>query len=247
MRFLFLFIVCPFMLTAQTEQSFIAVSQQLLLAAKTGESTDTAVTFFAKVPFSQLQQELSSEAKAKAFWLNIYNAFTQVLLQNDATAYNHRSKFFKSKQIVIAGKKMSLDFIEHRILRRSELKLGLGYVKIFFPTSLEKQLRLGSKDYRIHFALNCGAKSCPPIAFFDDEKLEQQLSIAEKSFIMSDAQYDEANNTVAVSKIFSWFRGDFGGKKDIRNLLLKHNIIPRNKKVRLKFKEYDWSLMLKKF
>jgi hypothetical protein len=112
---------------------------------------------------------------------------------------------------------------------------------------LEKQLRLVKKDYRIHFALNCGAKSCPPIAFYDDEKLEEQLNLAEKAFVKNDAVYDENRNTVEVSKIFSWFRGDFGGKKGIRQLLVKHEVIPAGKKVKLKFKVYDWSLALKAF
>lgn len=230
-----------------TDTSILIVSQQLLLAAKTGEPAEGFVQQLEKISFADLQQQLSTDAKAKAFWLNIYNAYTQVLLQNNPDAYKKRNQFFKSKQIVIAGTKLSLDFIEHRIIRRSEWKFGLGYVKILFPSSLEKKLRLAEKDYRIHFALNCGAKSCPPIAFYDDAKLEEQLNIAEKSFIKNDAEYVETNNTVSVSKIFSWFRGDFGGKKGVRKLLVKHNMVPPDKKVKLKFKEYDWSLMLKAF
>lgn len=238
------------MLHAQTEQakkSLIVISQQLLLAAKTGEATDSAVNYLASVSFTQLKKELSTDAKAKAFWLNIYNAYTQVLLQKNAKAYDYRNKFFKSKAIVIAGKKLSLDFIEHRIIRHSEWKLGLGYIKILFPSRLEKELRLAKKDYRIHFALNCGAKSCPPIAFYDDEKLEQQLNLAEKTFIKTDSEYDAATNTVAISKIYSWFRGDFGGKKGIRKLLMKHGVVPTGKKVKLRFKKYDWSIALNSY
>lgn len=249
MRFYFLlfFSVQIQSMQAQTSQQPVAASQQLLMAVKTNEPADSLLAYFQNISFDELKSELNTDAKTKAFWLNIYNAFTQVLLQKNPEAYKNRNRFFKSRQINIAGKKVSLDFIEHQILRRSEWKLGLGYVKIFFPTKLEKQLRTGTKDYRIHFALNCGAKSCPPIAFYDDEKLEQQLGMAEKAFIKNDAEYDEAGNTVAISKIFSWFRGDFGGRKGIRKLLLKHSIILPGKKVKLRFKEYDWSLMLKKF
>jgi hypothetical protein len=250
MRFVFLFLIFPFLLNAQMQQStnsFIRASQVLLLAAKTGEPVDSLVQQLANLPFDELTMQLSTDAKAKAFWLNVYNAYTQVLLQKNPEAYKNRNRFFKSKQIVIAGKKLSLDFIEHHIIRRSEWKLGLGYIKILFPSSLEKQVRLAKKDYRIHFALNCGAKSCPPIAFYDDEKLEEQLNLAEKAFVRNDAVYDESKNTVEVSKIFSWFRGDFGGKKGIRQLLVKHQVIPAGKKVKLKFKVYDWSLALKAF
>jgi Protein of unknown function, DUF547 len=250
MRFVFLFLIVPFIVTAQMQHSttpLITASQQLLLAAKTGEPVESLVQQLATVPFDELAKQLSTDVKAKAFWLNIYNAYTQVLLQKNPDAYKKRNRFFKSKQILIAGQKLSLDFIEHRIIRRSEWKLGLGYVKILFPSSLEKQLRLTDKDYRIHFALNCGAKSCPPIAFYDDEKLEEQLNLAEKAFVKNDAVHHETKNTVEVSKIFSWFHGDFGGKKGIQKLLVKHGIIADGKKVKLKFKEYDWSLVLKAF
>lgn len=248
MRFFFVLFLFPIFLKAQPDNStLIAASQQLLLAAKTGEPVDSLVQFFAAVPFNQLQKELSTDVKAKAFWLNIYNAYTQVLLQQNPDAYKNRNQFFKSRQINMAGQKLSLDFIEHRIIRCSEWKLGLGYVKILFPSNLEKQLRIARKDYRIHFALNCGAKSCPPIAFFDDNKIEEQLNLAEKAFVKNDAMYDAKKGVVEVSKIFSWFRGDFGGKKGIRQLLIKYKMIPADKKVKLKFKAYDWTLTLKAF
>ncbi|MBX9783202.1 MAG: DUF547 domain-containing protein [Chitinophagaceae bacterium] len=218
-----------------------------MLAVKTGEPADSLLAYFQNISFDELTAALNTDAKAKAFWLNIYNAYTQVLLQKNPGAYKHRNRFFKSRSIGIAGMKLSLDFIEHHIIRRSEWKPGLGYIKLLFPSSLEKQLRLSKKDYRIHFALNCGAKSCPPIAFYDDEKLEEQLNLAEKSFIKNDAGFDEAANQVSVSKIFSWFRGDFGGKKGLKKLLLKHSMVPAGKKVKLKFRPYDWRLLLKKF
>jgi Protein of unknown function, DUF547 len=244
---LLFFSVQLFSMQAQTNQQPVKASQQLLLAVKTGEPVDSLLVYFQTISFDELKAALNTDVKAKAFWLNIYNAYTQVLLQKNPSAYKNRNKFFKSREINIAEKQLSLDFIEHHIIRRSEWKLGLGYIKLLFPNSLEKQLRLGEKDYRIHFALNCGAKSCPPIAFYNDEKLEEQLNLAEKSFIKNDAEYDEAGNTVSVSKIFSWFRGDFVGKKGIRKLLVKHKMIPADKKVKLKFKKYDWSLMLKAF
>lgn len=244
---LLLFLVQLSSMQAQTTQQPVKASQQLLLAVKTGEPVDSLLVYFQTISFDELKTALNTDAKAKAFWLNIYNAYTQVLLQKNPDAYKNRNRFFKSRSVEIAGKYLSLDFIEHHIIRRGEWKLGLGYIKLLFPSSLEKQLRLSKKDYRIHFALNCGAKSCPPIAFYDDEKLEEQLNLAEKSFIKTDPAYDEDANTVAVSKIFSWFRGDFGGKNGIRKLLVKHKMIAADKKVKMKFKTYDWSLALKAF
>jgi hypothetical protein len=225
----------------------ILVSQQLLLAAKTGEPTDSLSTVLAKLSFQELQEQLSSYEKGKAFWINVYNAYTQILLVNDADAYKHRNRFFGNKQILIAGKKLSLDFIEHRIIRHSQWKWGLGYIGILFPSKFEKQVRLHKKDYRIHFALNCGAKSCPPIAFYDPLKINEQLKVAEKSFLKNEIAFREVENKVEVSKIFSWFLGDFGGKKGIRNILIKQNIIPPGSKPSIVFKQYDWNLALKSY
>jgi hypothetical protein len=242
----FLLSVC--MLTAQPNNTgAIRLSQQILLAAKTGESTDSLQQVLQKISIDTLLLQLQTDANKKAFWLNIYNAYTQLLLQANPVAYIHRSRFFKGKQILIAGKKFSLDMIEHGILRRSKVKWGLGYLSKLFPSFIEKQLRVQQTDYRIHFALNCGAKSCPPIAFYDPARIEEQLILAEKSFIKNDCSFNVAVNKVEVSKIFSWFRGDFGGKKGTILLLKKQGVIPETAKPGLAFKPYNWALALKQY
>jgi hypothetical protein len=235
------------MCAQSSSENLVSISQQLLLAAKTGNETGLLMRQLQEAPFAQLQQQLETDESKKTFWLNIYNAYTQILLQKNPQAYKNRNRFFKAKQIAVAGYNFSLDLIEHGILRRSQNKLGLGYVAKWFPPAAEKKLRIGKKDYRIHFALNCGAKSCPPIAFYNTEKIDEQLKLAEKSFIKNDAEYDETAGSVSVSKIFSWFRGDFGGKKGIRKLLVKHGFAADGKKLKLRFKNYDWSLALKAY
>lgn len=240
-----LFTLLSFMLKAQTHQSsIVALSQQILLAAKTGEPSDSLQRLLQQAPFSELKAQLKTDDEKKTFWLNIYNAYTQLLLQKNPEAYKSRNKFFKSKQILIAGKSFSLDFIEHGILRRSQIKLGLGYIRKPFPSFLEKSLRVQQPDYRVHFALNCGAKSCPPIAFYDTAKIDEQLLLAQKSFLKNDLVFDKEKNEVEISKIFSWFRGDFNGKKGIVKLLKEQKLIPVNVKPKVRFRKYDWSLAL---
>ena len=80
---------------------------------------------------------------------------------------------------------MSLDDIEHGILRRSKIKWSEGYFNKLFPSKFEKENRVNKVDYRIHFALNCGARSCPPIAFYDPEKLDKQLDVATMIYLKS--------------------------------------------------------------
>ncbi|MEO6488819.1 MAG: DUF547 domain-containing protein [Ferruginibacter sp.] len=222
------------------------ISQQLLLAAKLDEPTGALTEILKMMPRSSLKQ-LGTDEEKIAFWLNIYNAYTQIILKQNPGRYKKRSAFFKDKQIVISGHKMSLDDVEHGMLRRSKIKWSLGYFNKPFPGSFEKKNRVRKPDNRIHFALNCGAKSCPPIAFYKPVGIDKQLSLATKAYLKGEAEYDSLNNTVYLPAIMGWFRRDFGGKKEMIGLLQKMGILPANKKPAIKFKEYDWELFLENY
>ena len=116
-----------------------------------------------------------------------------------------------------------------------------------FPGKTEKMLRADRLDYRLHFALNCGAKSCPPIAFYKPENINQQLDLATKAYLRGEAEYDEATNTVQLPTLMSWFRRDFGSKREMIELLRQLSIVPADKKPKIKFKEYDWTLYLQNY
>lgn len=66
-------------------------------------------------------------------------------------------------------------------------------------------------DPRIHFALNCGAVSCPPIAVYSADDLDGQLSDATAGFLEGNTEVNTKDNTVNVSMLFKWYREDFGG------------------------------------
>ena len=223
------------------------LSQDLLYAVRTNDSlkVDTLKEQLRNSSIKQLKQ-LKSDSEKNAFWINIYNAYIQDILGRNAGEYEDRGSFFASNQIPVAGYIFSFDFIEHGILRRSKNKLSLGYFNKLFPSSLEKDLRVENPDYRIHFALNCGANSCPPIAFYSSKEINKQLAAAEVAFITARAEVNEDEKTVEVSRIFSWFRGDFGGKSGIKELLIKHKVIT-NDSYRLDFAEYNWDLELAKY
>ncbi|MDQ6762434.1 MAG: DUF547 domain-containing protein [Bacteroidota bacterium] len=222
----------------------VSLSQQFIYAAKTGESVDSQITKLKNLPYNELKNGLASDAEKKAFWINLYNGYTQMILKSDPDKYKDRNKFFKAKQIEVAGKIFSLDDIEHGILRRSKIKWSLGYLNKLFPGKTEKDLRVDTLDYRIHFALNCGAKSCPPIAFYNPENLNQQLDLATKSYLAGEAEYNAENNVVKLPALMNWFRRDFGGKKKMKLLLKKIKIIPEESNPKIKFKKYDWDLFL---
>lgn len=231
----------------KTKVDLITLSQQLLLAAKTNETVDSFTLILSNTTEAELVKQIATNNQRKAFWINIYNAYTQIILTKNPDQYRKRNSFFNSRQIVIAGRHMSLDDIEHGILRRSTLKWSLGYINKLFPSAFEKRNRVQSVDYRIHFSLNCGAKSCPAIAFYKPEQLDKQLDLATKVYLKGECEYDKAANKVWVPALMGWFRGDFGGIKNIRLLLKELSVIPAEKNPSIGFKKYDWDLFLENY
>jgi thiol-disulfide isomerase/thioredoxin len=227
-----------------SSNSTIRLSQDFIYAAKTSNGAAAFIGQLKKMSYKSLRNDLQTDADKKAFWINLYNGYTQVLLKEDSSRYKDRSSFFTLRQIEVAGKKFSLDDIEHGILRRSKIKWSLGYFNQLFPAKTEKELRVGTVDYRIHFALNCGAKSCPPIAYYSPENLNAQLNLATKAYLTSEVVYEAEKNRLYLPAIMGWFRADFSGKKGMKDILKKHLIIPHDANPGITFNKYDWTLYL---
>lgn len=233
--------------TRKDAPDYTALAQELLYAVRTGEPADTCLQLLAAADADTLLVQLATDDQRKAFWLNIYNAFVQRALRTNPNQYLRRGAFFSRKLMTIAGQPLSLDDVEHGILRRSRNKWSLGYMGKLFPAAFEKKFRVNQPDYRIHFALNCGARSCPAIAFYEPARINQQLDLAARAYLGTEAEYDAATNTVHLPAIMSWFRADFGGKKGIRELLYRQGVVPTGKKPGIRFRKYDWSLYLDNF
>ena len=224
--------------------ALVKLSQDFIYAAKTNEAVEDYIISLKDLNYTELLNGLKNDDDKKAFWINLYNAYTNASLHKAPQQYKSRNKFFKTKNIIIAGKIFSLDKIEHGILRRSKIKWSLGYLNKLFPSKTEKDLRVDKLDSRIHFALNCGAKSCPPIAFYNAEKINTQLDLAATGYLSAEAVYDKETNILKLPTILSWFRRDFGGKKKIIELLKTKQLLATNVKPAIKFKKYDWTLYL---
>jgi thiol-disulfide isomerase/thioredoxin len=231
----------------KSENKLALLSQNFMYAAKTGDDVTADKKQLKNLSYDSLVSEISTDDLKKAFWINLYNAYTYSALKQNPDQYKNRKAFFKNKNIEIAGKRFSLDKIEHGFLRRSKIKWSLGYLNKFFPSKTEKQLRVSHLDYRIHFALNCGAKSCPPIAFYNPENIDTQLDIATTAYLTGEVEYDESKNIVHLPALLNWFRRDFGGKKNIIKLLKTKQLIPEDKNPKIEFKKYDWSVYLDNF
>jgi hypothetical protein len=218
----------------------VQTSEQLLLAVKMEEPTLTLVTSLEELALSQLKSDLEEDNTKKAFWINIYNAYFQILRKEKGI---EKSKIYVEKLISITGLKLSLDDIEHGILRRYRYKFSLGYLPNPFAKAVIKKLAVSTIDFRIHFALNCGAKSCPPIAFYSADKIDSQLEMATLSFLEAETDVFENKKEIHITTLFKWFLGDFGGKAGIKKILNeKLNIDASGFK--LIFKPYSWEEQL---
>lgn len=157
-----------------------------------------------------------------AYWLNAYNAFTVALVCDHYPLKSIRDldngKTWDVKRIRIGEKMYSLNDIENKIIRPQ------------------------FKDARIHFALNCAARSCPPLhnrAFMADN-LQGALTGRTREFVNDPRSNTIGVGGIEVSKIFEWYAADFG---DLRSFLKKYyrGQMP-DEKTPIIYKEYDWRL-----
>ena len=132
--YLMTFLLISAAIMAQPLTDYIKLSQDLLYAVKTDEPTNSFTGLLAAAEKNTLAAQLETDSKRKAFWLNIYNAFTQIGLKGNPSAYTKRNKFFTKKFFHVAGEDISLDLIEHGILRKSKAKYSLGHFNKLFKS-----------------------------------------------------------------------------------------------------------------
>jgi len=162
-----------------------------------------------------------SKQEQMAYWINAYNAFTlQLIVSNYPIASINKldkGKTWDVKRITLGGKKYSLNMIENDILRPK------------------------FKDPRVHFAINCAAKSCPPLynRAFTPETLETTLEARAKAFVTNKQYNTLSNNSAQVSKIFDWYAADFG---DVKTFINKYSVSQVGRTAAITFQEYNWDL-----
>ena len=167
-----------------------------------------------------------------AFYLNAYNAYTIKLIlthypgiQSIKDIESWLTSPWKKNFCKIGGHTYSLDEIEHGILRPR------------------------FKDPRVHFAINCASKGCPPLISkpYQGSILDQQLDERTRAFINNPERNRLEGNTLYVSEIFKWFEEDFKegvvdffshyAQGELRKLLLT-----KGEHIKVNYLNYDWSL-----
>jgi len=198
-------------------------------------------------------RSLREKEKRLAFWINIYNTAVihgVIELGLERSVKEFRG-FFDRMTYEIGGSRFSLNDMEHGILRGNQ-RHPYGLLKPFQKTDPRLAFSVTPFDRRIHFALVCGARSCPPISFYEAEQIDFQLDLAAGSFINSpQVILSPPEETVSISMIFKWYKVDFGGSDQaILEILLnyldegeKKNFLKEKKdRIRIKYLPYDWNL-----
>jgi len=186
----------------------------------------------------------------RAFWINIYNALVvHGLLAGEPRAPTTslgRLRWFRKVSYRVAGVRLSLDQIEHGILRGNRgHPVRLGFPELM-PWSRCRAWVL-PLDPRIHFALNCGARSCPPIRCYRGPELNEQLDMAARSFLQEGIRYDSETGLLSCSKLLRWYQGDFGNSWSARLSYLASFVEPDlaarlSEDPEIAWQEYHWSL-----
>ena len=226
-------------------KDYVKVSQDLLTAVKQGGDYSAPAEVISSVSRAELAKDLDNDAARKAFWINLYNAYIQIILTDHPERFEDRDDFFSREQVPVAGETVSFDLIEHGIIRRSKIKISGGFLNKLFPGDVEKQFRVDEVDPRIHFALNCGAASCPKVAIYCRDIMDAQLDEISKQFLARTTEKREGE--YYVTRLISWFRGDFGGLDGAVEMLKGYGVIPEGEDAELEFKPYDWTLKLNNY
>ena len=225
-------------------QNLEDLSQQLLIRQIQNKSTEEIEKKLSNISLEQLSNSLKTDTHKKTFWINIYNGFIIKKIKANPESYQKRSSFFSKRDIPIAGQLFSFDDIEHVILRKKQWKYGLGFINKPFVSKLFEALSVQKLDSRIHFALNCGAKSCPPTRVYQLAQIEEQLNTAQRHFIENTSIIRD--NKIELSRLFLWYKGDFESKSAILRLV-QQNSSEDLKSEQIKYSPYYWDIDLNNY
>ncbi|KAA0154950.1 hypothetical protein FNF29_02094 [Cafeteria roenbergensis] len=157
---------------------------------------------------------------AKAFFLNLYNAMVcHGLCAFGRSPTLAMTCFFDRVQYRVGPWRLSLNDIEHGVLRCNRPRPS-SLSAPFGACDARKCLSFRSVDPRVHFALNCGARSCPAIRIYCPFSVDKALDTAVAAFLAVPQNFsvDACTGEVRLSKLFAWYRQDFAGESPVELL-----------------------------
>ncbi|XP_029695463.1 uncharacterized protein isoform X2 [Takifugu rubripes] len=222
-----------------------------------GMSANPAFQRYAELAIQLQRVELLSLSREEklAFFINIYNALVihGYLRLGAPTNMWQRYRFFNYVSYLIGGEVFTLQDIENGVLRGNSK--GMAQLRRpFSKTDPRLQVALSDAEPLIHFALNCGAKGCPPIKTYTPQDIDSQLRTAAEAFLENDdaCVVDSGKKEVRLSQIFKWYKADFGGTDEkLLKWIVEHmgdspkktslQGVISDGKTKVSFLPYDWS------
>lgn len=204
--------------TVEGDVRFVGVDYSAL---RTDRDFNDALRALAEYPLAQLR----TPEDRLSFYINAYNllAIKMVLdhwpLDSIKDAGSWRTPVWNKPAGRLGGRSVSLDEIEHAILR------PMG-------------------EPRIHFAIVCASISCPDLRreAYRPEKLERQLDDQVRNFLSNPGKgLRLENDKIRVSRIFSWFEEDFRQSGGVAGFLANYADISRSARIKADL-PYNWSL-----
>lgn len=166
-----------------------------------------------------------------AYWINAYNASTVklILMHYPVESINDIGP---KVQIPLVNSPFDIKFIQ------------IGKEKMDLNNIEHGQLRKKFNEPRIHFALNCASMSCPVLRreAYNADKLNEQLHDQAKTFINDTTRNKITADHVRISKVFSWFEGDFTKDSSLVDFLNRYSNVTIDQNAKIDYLDYDWSL-----
>ena len=166
-----------------------------------------------------------------AFWINTYNGFTVQLIVDN----------YPVKSIKDLDPSLSVPLL-HTVWTGTKFKIG--DTEYSLDDVENKVLRRKFEEPRIHFAINCASMSCPPLRneAFTGERVQEQLDDQARNFINNPRYNKITKDQAELSKIFSWFSGDFKKHGTLIEFINQYSKVKLDAEADLSYMDYDWSL-----
>lgn len=197
-------------------------------ALKDSSSLRNYIRFLEENPPNEIKW---SEEERLAYWINLYNSATVLLVLRNYPLESIKdigaslqipfvNTPWQIEFLNIEGKAYDLDNIEHDIIRKQ------------------------FDEPRIHFALVCGAVSCPKLRneAYVAKKLDSQLDEQAREFLRDSSKNTISRDKVALSKLFRWYQGDFTKQGSLTDYLNNYSEVQIDPDTEINYLDYNWRL-----
>ena len=210
---------------------------------KSLKANDTATINKLRQTMSKVDVNSLNKKEQLAYWMNLYNINVVALINDNYPVNSIRA--------------ISTDLLKFNVFKKDYVPFGNG--KMSLSKLEDEKIREGFKDARIHFAINCAARSCPPIRTeaFVGARVDEQLDDQSRRFLNgpNGVKISKKGDTTIVetTKImsgFPWFGKDFnawagGNLSFIRKYVSADKlkmIDQAGKNVKVTYDDYNWDL-----